>query len=81
MDDLHKVAAMANERRRELRRNLAEEFGLDRERLLAFQDEQTMALSKTARKGWLDLVRRVSRQMKLPSTEGIEFVTIGTDRD
>lgn len=81
VEDLHAIAGVANERRRELRRNLTDEFGLDRERLLAFQDEQTIALSKTARKGWLDLVRRTSRQMKLPPADGIEFVTVGHDNE
>jgi predicted solute-binding protein len=81
VERLEAIRTVAEDRRRELRRNLASQFELDRDRLVEFQSEQTGALSKTARKGWLDLSRRVARAMKLPSTDPLSFVTIGVEPD
>lgn len=64
-------------RRREIRRNMHDQFPVDRDQLVTFHNEQTITLSKTARKGWLDLIRRVGRQMALPLPEALSFVTIG----
>lgn len=63
---LTRVLEVGTQRRRELRRNLAEQYDLNRERLLALHTEQTTTLSKTARKAWFDLLRRVGRGMSLP---------------
>lgn len=64
-------------RRREVRRNLHAMYPVDRDQLVTFHNEQSVSLSKTSRKGWLDLLRRVGRQMGLPQPESINFVTIG----
>ncbi|MGA7672466.1 MAG: MqnA/MqnD/SBP family protein [Nitrolancea sp.] len=64
-------------RRREIRRNLHQLYPVDRDQLVTFHNEQTISLSKTARKGWLDLLRRVGRQMDLPLPETISFLTVG----
>ncbi len=64
-------------RRREIRRNLHDLYPVDRDQLVTFHNEQTITLSKTARKGWLDLLRRVGRAMALPEPETITFVTVG----
>lgn len=69
VEQLQQLLSITNERRRELRRNLAEDLGLDRERLVAFQNDQTFTASKTVRKAWLDLVRRTARAMQLPAIE------------
>jgi hypothetical protein len=70
---------VAIERRRQLRRDLEDAFGLDRDLLVAFQTDQTASLSKAARKGWLDLVRRVGRAMNLPSVEAPVIVTVNPE--
>lgn len=64
-------------RRREIRRNLHDLYPVDRDQLVTFHNEQSITLSKTARKGWLDLMRRVGRSMGLPLPEDLRFVTIG----
>lgn len=70
---------VATERRRQLRRNLEDAFGLDRDQLVEFQTDQTVSLSKAARKGWLDLIRRVGRAMNLPSVEAPVIVTVNPE--
>ncbi len=67
---------VATERRRQLRRDLEDATELDRDQLVEFQTDQTVTLSKTARKGWLDLVRRVGRAMNLPNVEAPVIVTV-----
>ena len=74
--ELQRLLEMGSERRREVRRDLAEQLGVDRDRLVDFQNDQTHALSKTARKGWLDLLRRTERALKLPSPIQPDFVTL-----
>ncbi|HET9014821.1 MAG TPA: MqnA/MqnD/SBP family protein [Thermomicrobiaceae bacterium] len=74
--DLRMVLAAGNERRRELRRNLADEFDLDRARLSELHAEQTTELSKTARKAWLDLLRRTGHAMKHPAVGEPVVVTV-----
>ncbi|MDI3339025.1 MAG: hypothetical protein QJR03_00690 [Sphaerobacter sp.] len=69
VQQLQHLLAVSSERRREMRRNLAEDLGLDRERLVAFQNDQTFTASKTVRKAWLDLIRRTSRAMRLPAVD------------
>ncbi len=70
---------VATERRRQLRRDLEAAFGLDRDQLVEFQTDQTVTLSKTARKGWLDLIRRVGRAMHLPGVESPNIVTVNSE--
>ena len=70
---------VTTERRRQLRRDLEDAFGLDRDLLVAFQTDQTASLSKAARKGWLDLARRVGRAMNLPSVEAPVIVTVNPE--
>lgn len=70
---------VATERRRQLRRDLEEALGLDRDQLAEFQADQTVSLSKTARKGWLDLIRRVGRAMNLPNLEPPAIVTVNPE--
>jgi len=78
--DLQLILAAGVERRRELRRNLAEEFDLDRARLSELHAEQTTVLSKTARKAWFDLLRRTSHAMKLPAvTEPVVITAEGVE--
>lgn len=71
------AAHVGVKRRREIRRNLHDLYPVDRDQLVTFHKEQTIALSKTARKGWLDLIRRVGRAMSLPEPQAINFVTVG----
>jgi hypothetical protein len=77
VEDLKAAAATGVGRRREIRRNMHTQFPGDRDQLVAFHNEQTLSLSKTVRKGWLDLVRRVGRSMNLPLPEAITFHTVG----
>jgi predicted solute-binding protein len=74
--DLQVVLAAGTERRRELRRNLAEEFDLDRAHLSELHAELTTVLTKTARKAWLDLLRRTSHAMKHPANVEPVVVTV-----
>ena len=77
VDQLKSAAATGVERRREIRRNLHEHFPGDRDRLVAFHTEQTLSLTKTVRKGWLDLLRRVGHAMGLPAPDALTFHTFG----
>jgi hypothetical protein len=77
VEDLKGAATTGVSRRREIRRNMHTQFPGDRDQLVAFHNEQTLTLSKTVRKGWLDLVRRVGRSMDLPLPEAIIFHTVG----
>jgi len=77
VETLKDAATTGVSRRREIRRNMHTQFPGDRDQLVAFHNEQTLTLSKTARKGWLDLVRRVGRSMNLPLPEAITFHTVG----
>jgi hypothetical protein len=79
VDQLKTAAATGVDRRREIRRNLHEQFPGDRDRLVAFHTEQTLALTKTVRKGWLDLLRRVGHAMALPAPDTLTFQTLGND--
>lgn len=72
---LRSILDISQQKRRELRRDLANDFDLDRDRFSAFQQDQTTAVSKSVRKAWLDLLRRVSRSMKLPPVSEPLFVT------
>lgn len=77
VDQLKNAASTGVERRREIRRNLHEHFPGDRDRLVAFHTEQTLSLTKTVRKGWLDLLRRVGHAMGLPAPDALSFHTFG----
>lgn len=77
VDQLRTAATTGVERRREIRRNLHEHFPGDRDRLVAFHTEQSLSLTKTVRKGWLDLLRRVGHAMDLPSPDALSFHTFG----
>ncbi len=77
VDRLSEAAKTGVKRRREIRRNMHDLYPqIDRDQLVTFHNEQTIALSKTARKGWLDLIRRVGRAMSLPQPEAINFLTV-----
>jgi hypothetical protein len=76
VETIAEAARTGVKRRREIRRNLHDQFPVDRDQLVTVHNEQTITLSKTARKGWLDLVRRVGWQMALPRPEAISFVTL-----
>ncbi|HET7037093.1 MAG TPA: MqnA/MqnD/SBP family protein [Thermomicrobiaceae bacterium] len=67
------------EHRREIRRDLTNEFDLDRDKLVDFQNDQKHTLSKSARKAWLDLLRRVQRPLRLQESPRPDFVTLGTE--
>lgn len=77
VDQLKTAASIGVERRREIRRNLHEDFPGDRDRLVAFHTEQSLSLTKTVRKGWLDLLRRVGHAMGLPAPDALTFHTFG----
>jgi hypothetical protein len=77
VDQLKTAASTGVERRREIRRNLHEHFPGDRDRLVAFHTEQSLSLTKTVRKGWLDLLRRVGHAMSLPAPDALTFHTFG----
>lgn len=77
VESLKTAATTGVSRRREIRRNMHAAFPVNRDQLVVFHNEQTITLSKTARKGWLDLLRRVGRAMALPAPEEITFHTIG----
>jgi hypothetical protein len=67
LNDLTRAVDVSNERRREVRRNLSDDFDIDRERLTDYLNDQKTRLTKSGRKGWLDLIQRVTRSMNLPS--------------
>ncbi len=77
VEHLKEAVRTGIKRRREIRRNVHDLYPIDRDQLVVFHNEQTITLSKTSRKGWLDLVRRVGRPMGLPQPEAIKFVTVG----
>lgn len=77
VNQLKAAASTGVERRREIRRNLHEHFPGDRDRLVAFHTEQSLSLTKTVRKGWLDLLRRVGHTMSLPAPDALTFHTFG----
>ncbi len=76
VERIREAAQTGVKRRREIRRNMHDLYPVDRDQLVTFHNEQTIALSKTARKGWLDMVRRIGRPMGLPQPEAISFVTV-----
>jgi hypothetical protein len=73
---LQRSVDVAEERRRELRRNLSSDYGIERDLLIDFQSDQRLRLTKSARKGWLDLTRRVAHQMGLPKDVRPEIASI-----
>ncbi|MBX6340868.1 MAG: hypothetical protein IRY97_00280 [Thermomicrobiaceae bacterium] len=74
--DLQSALEVGDERRREIRRNLSDDYGLDRERFTEFTSDQTTTLTRSGRKAWRDLLNRVGRAMKLPLEAEPEFVSI-----
>lgn len=74
---LNQAVEVSTERRRELRRNVTDDYGLDRDRFVEFQSDQQTTVSKTARKAWLDLLRRTQHAMKLPPVKEPDFVSVG----
>ncbi len=81
VERVREAAQTGVKRRREIRRNLHELYPVDRDQLVTFHNEQTIAISKTARKGWLDMVRRIGRPMGLPLPETINFVTVAASEE
>jgi predicted solute-binding protein len=77
IDVLRRSVSVSEERRREVRRNLSEDYEVDRERLTDFLADQKPRLTKSGRKGWLDLANRVARAMELPSELNPDFGTFG----
>lgn len=78
---LRRSVDVSNERRRELRRNLSEDLGIDRDLLTEFLNDQKPRLTRSARKGWLDLTNRVARAMDLPVGPSPDVVTFGLASD
>lgn len=76
---LRQALDLGIEHRREIRRDLTNAFDLDRDRLVDFQNDQKYTLTKSARKAWLDLLRRVQRPLKLPESPQPDFVTLGVE--
>jgi hypothetical protein len=77
VEALKSAGSVGVSRRREIRRNMHTQFPGDRDQLVMFHNEQTLTLTKTVRKGWLDLIRRVGRAMNLPLPETVSFHTFG----
>jgi predicted solute-binding protein len=78
---LRNAIDVSNERRRELRRNVSADLDVDREKLTDFLNDQTTRLTRSGRKGWMDLMNRASRAMNLPSGASPDVVTFGLARD
>jgi predicted solute-binding protein len=78
VDALRRAVSVSEERRREVRRNLSDDFELDRDRLTDFLNDQKHRLTKSGRKGWLDLGNRVARAMDLPSDLNPDLGTFAT---
>lgn len=74
---LRRSVEVSSERRRELRRNLSEDLEIDRELLTEFLNDQKPRLTRSARKGWLDLTNRAARAMDLPVGPDPDVVTFG----
>lgn len=72
---LRHAAEVSSERRRELRRNLSADLELDRELVTEYFNDQKTRLTRSARKGWLDLTNRVARAMDLPVGPDPDVVT------
>ena len=73
--------AQATERRRELRRNISGDLGLDREHLTELLGDQKPRLTKSGRKGWIDLANRVRQSMSLPASLNPDVVSFGMARE
>lgn len=77
VDLLRRAVSMSEERRRELRRNVSADYELDRDRLTDFLNDQKPWLTKSGRKGWIDLANRVQRAMNLPDNLNPDVVSTG----
>jgi predicted solute-binding protein len=75
---LKHAVSIAGERRRELRRNLSDDYDIHRELFTEFLNDQKPWLTRSGRKGWLDLANRVARSMHLPDNLTPDVVTVST---
>jgi predicted solute-binding protein len=78
---LRQAITVSDDRRRELRRNVASDLGVHRELLTELLNDQKTRLTKNARKGWLDLTNRVARAMDLPTGPDPDVVSFGLAND
>jgi hypothetical protein len=66
---------------RELRRNISGDLGIDRDHLTELLNDQKTRLTKSGRKGWIDLANRVRQAMELPASLNPDVVSFGLARD
>ncbi|HEY8445658.1 MAG TPA: MqnA/MqnD/SBP family protein [Thermomicrobiales bacterium] len=74
LDVLECARLAAQERRRELRRSLADEYDLDRDRLVAVQKAQRFHLEEADRQALLNLFQRGARGSAYPVVREIAFL-------
>ena len=78
---LRSAVRASDDRRRELRRNVSDDLGIERELVTEFFNDQTTRLTRNGRKGWLDLVNRVARPLSLQPGPSPDVVSFGLSRD
>lgn len=78
---LRQAISTSEERRRELRRNVSGDLEIDREHLTELLNDQKTRLTKSARKGWLDLANRVARAMNLPNGPNPDVASFGLAKE
>ncbi len=81
VETIRKSIDIADDRRREVRRNVSGDLEIDRDHLTELLNDQKTRLTKNARKGWLDLANRVARAMDLPTGPNPDVVSFGLARD
>lgn len=78
---LRQALAESSERRRELRRNISGDLGIDRDHLTELLNDQKTRLTKSGRKGWIDLANRVRQAMWLPASLNPDVVAFGLAKE
>jgi hypothetical protein len=78
---LRSSLAASGERRRELRRNISGDLGIDRDHLTELLNDQKTRLTKSGRKGWIDLANRVRQAMSLPASLNPDVVSFGLAKE
>jgi hypothetical protein len=81
VETLRQAIQLSDDRRRELRRNLSGDLGIERDQLTELLNDQKTRLTKNGRKGWLDLTNRVARAMNLPTGAHPDVVSFGLARE
>jgi predicted solute-binding protein len=81
VEKLRQAIDVSDDRRREVRRNVSGDLEVDRDHLTELLNDQKTRLTKSARKGWLDLANRVARAMDLPTGPNPDVVTFGLAKD